>query len=609
MPAKVLVVDFDRFSAETTAGDLAAAGVGVETVTGPAALEGALGGTQAAIVIVEPVLAGFDGFDVVRRFKNPPEGRAPQVFTASRLLRGARYKATARDAGADLVLERPQDDPLMLIAVGKLLSPAGSVRQTAAVRVATATGAAARSGPVALADPELDTLVDQMFDACFDPAADAAAAQDTALARTMRGRRGRTDSGTADLLASLSEIENSMPVAPSASSADAAEIETSVPLAPPPRPREDVALDEMLDRITSNDASRPAPPAVSAPPIAAGPVAVPASDQGQRSGTTGTSAAPCPTRRSRGPMIAAACAGLAIVGGSAWYFTRPAEPASSRAPAGADAVARAADAASSAPMTTGVSTPAETVDPDIDASGTPTASPPAPTTGGATPAEAVDPDIDTSATSTDGRPGSPPSGRGQPTSARGTAAPAGTGAVPEPAAPSTAALVMDATAEDHAIPVGTTLEASPPAIEPSVSETAARRPEPVVVSEDAPGQAPGTPDPEPPSRTVAENDAAQIHLEAGIAESPPELITASRVAPVYPPAARRLGISATVTLAVTVRPDGSVASSSLLNESVARLGFAEAAKTAVARWRFRPGTRAGQPVESQTRVTVRFTAR
>ena len=52
--------------------------------------------------------------------------------------------------------------------------------------------------------------------------------------------------------------------------------------------------------------------------------------------------------------------------------------------------------------------------------------------------------------------------------------------------------------------------------------------------------------------------------------------------------------------------DGTVASVTILREAPPRLGFAESAADAVARWRYRPGTQYGRPVTVTFTVTVDF---
>ncbi|MDQ7087305.1 MAG: response regulator [Acidobacteriota bacterium] len=61
------------------------------------------------VVVLDPMLPGKDGFKLCRELKRKQNG-APVVIIFSRIFKGQRYRAMARDAGADLFLERPRDD-------------------------------------------------------------------------------------------------------------------------------------------------------------------------------------------------------------------------------------------------------------------------------------------------------------------------------------------------------------------------------------------------------------------------------------------------------------------------------------------------------------------
>ncbi len=74
----------------------------------------------------------------------------------------------------------------------------------------------------------------------------------------------------------------------------------------------------------------------------------------------------------------------------------------------------------------------------------------------------------------------------------------------------------------------------------------------------------------------------------------------SRVAPSFPEIARRMHVSGTVVLMVTIQPDGTV--SSVKVESGHAL-LAPAAQDAVSRWRFAPN-----PTVSESQVEVNFNA-
>ncbi|HET8817914.1 MAG TPA: energy transducer TonB [Xanthomonadaceae bacterium] len=77
--------------------------------------------------------------------------------------------------------------------------------------------------------------------------------------------------------------------------------------------------------------------------------------------------------------------------------------------------------------------------------------------------------------------------------------------------------------------------------------------------------------------------------------------------PEYPMALACDGIGGTVTLEVTVGPDGSVTGATT-RESSGQPALDAAALESVRAWRFRPATRNGQPVDVQIAVPMTFNA-
>lgn len=137
--------------------------------------------------------------------------------------------------------------------------------------------------------------------------------------------------------------------------------------------------------------------------------------------------------------------------------------------------------------------------------------------------------------------------------------------------------------------------------------------------------------PEPPElpiepwiETVKESDLAALPPEAGlplgVPEPPPAgpayqepgiitnpvLIPGSRVQPVYPARAKRLGLPGNVLLDVSVLPDGSVGEIAVLRCTPPDQGFCEAAVRAARRWRYLPGLRDGRPTQVSLKVNVDF---
>lgn len=77
-----------------------------------------------------------------------------------------------------------------------------------------------------------------------------------------------------------------------------------------------------------------------------------------------------------------------------------------------------------------------------------------------------------------------------------------------------------------------------------------------------------------------------------------------RVIPAYPPQARRAGIAGRVMVRGIVRKDGTIDNVEIIRDLPYGLG--ESARRAVSRWRFRPATFAGEPIDVYYTVTVNF---
>jgi TonB family protein len=82
----------------------------------------------------------------------------------------------------------------------------------------------------------------------------------------------------------------------------------------------------------------------------------------------------------------------------------------------------------------------------------------------------------------------------------------------------------------------------------------------------------------------------------------PEVV--DRVMPAYPSAARKSGVAGRVVLRAIIRRDGTVDNVQILRDLPEGLG--EAAARAVARWRFRPASYRGEPIDVYYTVTVNF---
>jgi TonB family protein len=81
------------------------------------------------------------------------------------------------------------------------------------------------------------------------------------------------------------------------------------------------------------------------------------------------------------------------------------------------------------------------------------------------------------------------------------------------------------------------------------------------------------------------------------------------VKPQYTPDAMRIRIQGEVLLSAVVGPDGTVSRLRVVRSLDPTSGLDEQALDAVRRWRFKPGTRFGQPVAVQVQISVGFTMR
>ena len=80
-----------------------------------------------------------------------------------------------------------------------------------------------------------------------------------------------------------------------------------------------------------------------------------------------------------------------------------------------------------------------------------------------------------------------------------------------------------------------------------------------------------------------------------------------RAIPRYPASARGNGVEGTAVVRAVVRRNGRVGSVEILRDP--GMGLGEAAADAVRRWRFRPATYQGEPIDVYYTVTVNFRLR
>lgn len=108
--------------------------------------------------------------------------------------------------------------------------------------------------------------------------------------------------------------------------------------------------------------------------------------------------------------------------------------------------------------------------------------------------------------------------------------------------------------------------------------------------------------PAPPAEAPASADRSGVYPAVPAGGSQPEEL--DRVIPRYPAIARRAGIQGPVVVRGIVRRDGTIDNVEVIKDLPYGLG--EAAREAVERWRFRPATYRGEPIDVYYTVTVNF---
>jgi TonB family protein len=148
--------------------------------------------------------------------------------------------------------------------------------------------------------------------------------------------------------------------------------------------------------------------------------------------------------------------------------------------------------------------------------------------------------------------------------------------------------VQTSSASEEPIPP-TTTTADGTAEPPQVADTALETAPPVFVPE---------PEPEP----VRDSPPGGVYSAVPPGGTEPEEI--DRVVPRYPSAARRAGTEGRVVVRGIVRRDGTIDNVEVIRDLPYGLG--DAARQAVSRWRFRPATYRGEPIDVYYTVTVNF---
>jgi TonB family protein len=137
------------------------------------------------------------------------------------------------------------------------------------------------------------------------------------------------------------------------------------------------------------------------------------------------------------------------------------------------------------------------------------------------------------------------------------------------------------------VPSGDTAGTAPPAVADTASTEAPPLPEPAIET---------PPEPEPVERTTG------VYSAVPPGGTQPEEL--DRAIPRYPVGARRAGIQGPVVIRGIVRRDGTIDNLEIIKDLPYGLG--DEARRAVSRWRFRPATYRGEPIDVYYTVTVNF---
>jgi len=136
------------------------------------------------------------------------------------------------------------------------------------------------------------------------------------------------------------------------------------------------------------------------------------------------------------------------------------------------------------------------------------------------------------------------------------------------------------------VPATTTAET---ATAPPVADTAAAEPPPIAI-------------PEPVVEPAPVERSTGVYSAVPPGGTQPEEL--NRVMPRYPSSARRAGVGGAVVVRGIVRRDGTIDNVEIIRDL--EYGLGEEARRAVSRWRFRPATYRGEPIDVYYTVTVNF---
>ena len=118
---RLLIIDFEPRSLSRTLDLLRGTGFAISGAGNAREIVAELNRAAPDAAIVEPMIPGQDGFKLIQSIKRMRPEHPTFVIAASRIYRGPRFRGMAKEAGADLFVERPSQDDQLLAALTRAL--------------------------------------------------------------------------------------------------------------------------------------------------------------------------------------------------------------------------------------------------------------------------------------------------------------------------------------------------------------------------------------------------------------------------------------------------------------------------------------------------------
>ncbi len=588
---QVLVIDFEPVRLKATEQLLQNAGFAVEIVGSSSELNTALTAGLPPIVVIEPMLPGHDGFALCRAMKRGGMGPVPNVIIGARIFRGQRYKTMAKDSGADLFLQRPDHDSLLVKVIAQMLGsndgalPVGKKNWEEQIgepmehdpSISNATDTPAGS---------LDDFDWDQFDTQFEKAFDGLTGQKSPATDTAPPGRSTNSSSPPPLMDTGPDF-GPMPSGPIGPSPKAFASPSNLESMPA----------EGLATLEKASKKKPVRDSATSPSAT---VKLDRTSLGPELPHSAAIAAPSAKRKPT-LLIAIGVAVVVLAGGyvAMQFLTGRSESSQPTTPTETVLYERQSqpEAVTEPPQTPPSLQPETQTTTQADAQiAAPTGEQAAPSglpssttaTSEAVPVPVKQQPVKTLPAAAK----KPPSDASFVGEAR-----AETSTLRQQANPSTKA-EFSAPSTQGTAPIATSAAAqnSAPSIQPALTQPeAVREPEAepveIVVMDD-------------PLKVDQPRDEPMLP-EVGNSTKP-TIIPSSKAEPNFPQGARQARLGGQVTLSVIVKADGTVGDVRILSEPDARLGLGKAAVAAVKRWRYSPGTYRGNPVDTSQTVVLNF---